>query len=214
MDFIEEREELASFMRRLYERRLTTSTGGNASLRLDGGRMLITPSGMDKGATRPGDLIVMRIDGGPPEGDSKPSMESGLHAAIYMKRPDVRSVMHAHPVFATAFCSTGGKIRFDLTAESRAVLGEPAFVPYAMMGSPALAEAVSAAMLGADAALMGNHGVVAVGGSPAEAFNRIELVEDAAKITFIVKLLGPGKALSEDEKKLVDTLFGKNRPAG
>ena len=213
MDFTEEREELASFMRRLYERRLTTSTGGNASLMLGGGRMLITPSGMDKCTTRPGDLIVMRIGEGPPEGDLKPSMESGLHAAIYMKRPDVRSVMHAHPVFATAFCSTGGTIRFDLTAESRAILGEPAFVPYAMMGSPALAEAVSAAMLGADAALMGNHGVVAVGHSPAEAFNRIELVEDAAKITFIVKLLGPGKALSDDEKRLVDALFGKNRPA-
>jgi len=213
MDFTEEREELASFMRRLYERRLTTSTGGNASLMLGGGRMLITPSGMDKCTTRPGDLIVMRIGEGPPEGDLKPSMESGLHAAIYMKRPDVRSVMHAHPVCATAFCSTGGTIRFDLTAESRAILGEPAFVPYAMMGSPALAEAVSAAMLGADAALMGNHGVVAVGHSPAEAFNRIELVEDAAKITFIVGFSGGGRPLTGDELNLIDALFGKNRPA-
>ncbi|MCU0638482.1 MAG: class II aldolase/adducin family protein [Candidatus Krumholzibacteria bacterium] len=213
MDFTEEREELASFMRRLYERRLTTSTGGNASLRLDGGRMLITQSGMDKGATRPGDLVVMRIGGGPPGGDSKPSMESGLHAAVYMKRPDVRSVMHAHPVFATAFCSTGGRIRFDLTAESRAVLGEPAFVPYAMMGSPALAEAVSDAMLGADTVLMGNHGVVAAGGSPAEAFNRIELVEDAAKITFMVGFSGGGRTLTGDELNLIDALFGKNRPA-
>ncbi len=211
MDFTEERTELAAFMRRIYERQLTTSTGGNASLRLGDGRILITPSGLDKGATRPEELVVIGMDGARPEEGLKPSMESSLHAAIYAKRPDSRSVMHAHPLFAASYCSTGREIRFDISAESRAVLGEPAVVPYIVMGSRDLAEAVSEAARGADVVLMGNHGVVTVGSSLREAFNRIELVEAAAKTSFITEVLGGVRALTPGELDLIDMLVERNR---
>ncbi|MDR1520574.1 MAG: class II aldolase/adducin family protein [Planctomycetota bacterium] len=191
-ELVGRREEVAYYMRRLYRKDLTSSSGGNISLRLPDRRILITPSALDKGELS-GDQVAL-LD---PEGknlclDLAPTMEVELHLAIYRVRPDVSAVMHAHPPFASSFACSGVDIRLDLTPEARLVVGRLTKAPYHPAGSRELAEAVALALASEDAraALMLNHGVTTVGASMFQAFDRLEVVELAARMTWIARSLG------------------------
>lgn len=202
------REEIARFMRRLYERGLTTSSGGNVSARFDDETILITPSGTDKAQIESADVISMPASGDPPQGGPAVSMEFRMHRSIYGKCPEAGAVVHAHPLFATGYAAAGREIRFDLTAEPRLICGAPVTVPFDMMGSPELAGSVSDAACGAKVILMMNHGAVTVGESLLQAFNRMELLEEAAKMTFITEMLGGAKGLTNSEIEMIERLAG------
>ena len=128
-----ERKEVARFMRRLYKQGLTTTSGGNISLRLPGDIVLITPSATDKGRTKWKEVGIMNLLGENLTPSLKPSIEHALHLGIYKRNSLVTAIVHAHPVFATSFTATKCKINTDLTAEARAICGNPRFVPYALM---------------------------------------------------------------------------------
>jgi len=203
------REDVAACMRRLYDRRLTTCSGGNVSARL-GDRVLITPSGLDKGRLTGEQIVAVGPDGRVAAGGPAPSMETGMHLAVYRARPDAAAIVHGHPTVATAFTATGRRIDCRLAGESRALLGEPAPVPYALMGTPELAEAAAAAAARADVLLMANHGVLAVGRTLHEAFDRIEVLEEAARMTLVTALLGDARPLGDREIAAIDALFGRS----
>ncbi|MDD3927314.1 MAG: class II aldolase/adducin family protein [bacterium] len=209
MSFLNEREEVAYFMRRLYEQRLTTTSGGNISFCIDDDKVLITPSALDKGRISAEQIGVLTLSGENLTPHLKPSIEAGMHLAIYRKRPDVRAVVHAHPVTATAFTVCQRQLNCCLVAESRAILGQPVFAPYALMGTPELAEIVADAVLQGDCILMANHGVLTVGGSLLQAFDRIEVLEAAARLTIMTELLGSVKELSPAELAAIDALVGR-----
>src|SRR5512145_315652 len=96
------RTEIACFMRRLYKRGITTASGGNISIRIDEG-ILITPSAVDKGSIKGKQIGLVSFDGKNVTPELKPSMETGMHLAIYKSRPDINVIVHAHPPFATCF---------------------------------------------------------------------------------------------------------------
>lgn len=200
--------EVAHFMRRLYERRLTTSLGGNISLKASGSLILITPSGMDKGRIRPEQIGQIGAGGGNLTPALKPSMETPIHLALYAARPDIRAVVHAHPVAASSFAASERKINCRLIAESRLFLKEIAIAPYACMGTPALARSVVQA-LGerGNAVLMVNHGALTVGSNILEAFERMEVLESAARITLLTDLLGRQRELRPDQLDALDDLM-------
>ncbi|HSG28563.1 MAG TPA: class II aldolase/adducin family protein [Candidatus Krumholzibacterium sp.] len=235
MEYLEQRKELASVMARLCRAGLTTSTGGNASLRVEGG-CLITPSGLDKLSLSPSDIIEIpdlpdsgegregsKGNGGPAGdagwssggdgGSPAPSMETGMHQAVYRARPDIGAVIHAHPLFATAYSATGEEIRFDLTGETRVLLERVSRTEFEMMGSPELADAVASAFLGAETVILGNHGAAAAGRDLHTAFSRIEALEIAARISFITHLLGRRKTLTSEQLRMIDLLFGGDGPS-
>lgn len=199
MDYEKERTDVAYFMRRLYEKNLTTCSGGNISMRIDKEIILITPSGTDKGRITAEEIGIMNIEGKNLTPDKKPSIESEMHITVYRNRPDIKAIIHAHPVTASSFTASKKKINCSLIAESGAVTGTPVFAPYALMGTKDLAETVSEAAQHGNTILMSNHGILAVGNSLLEAFNRIEVLEAAAKITLITELLGEKKELSESQ---------------
>jgi len=201
-----EREDVAYFMRRLYEQRLTTTSGGNVSLRV-GEKVLITPSQTDKASVKQEQIGDISIDGKILTVGFKSSMESKMHLAIYNKRSDVNAVVHAHPVFATSFAIAGKEIKTNLAGEARAVLGEPVKARYALMGTQKLADVVAEVSLDGNVILMENHGVIAVGKNLLEAYDRMEVLEVSAKMTFITDFLGGGKELSKEELKSIDNLF-------
>jgi len=91
--------------------------------------------------------------------------------------------------------------------EAWAVCGEAAFANYKLMGTSALAETVARAAGNANIVLMENHGVLAVGTSLLEAFDRLEVFEASAKLTFITEIIGNRKELSLDQLKQIDALF-------
>ena len=104
-------------MRRVYERRLTTSLGGNISMRL-GSVMLITPSSLDKASLGDEDIAKVDIESGKNLTPClKLSIESEMHRLIYLKRPTCKAVIHAHPVFSSLFSASEEEIRTDIIAE-------------------------------------------------------------------------------------------------
>ncbi len=202
-----QREQVASFMQRLYNQHLTTSLGGNVSLKLPDGIVLITPSGIDKGMITGDDIGVLSLDGTNCTSHLKLSMEAPMHLAVYENRPDVNAVVHAHPPTASAFAASHEKINCCLIAESRLMLKEPALAPYARMGTEGLAKNVAGALGDTDSVLMENHGVLTVGESLVLALERLEVLESAAKITLITKMLGNAKEMSSKQLAEIDQLF-------
>ena len=184
MQMKEEKELVATFMGRSYERGLTTSTGGNLSMRV-GSVMLITPSGLDKSSLKAEDIAEVDIETGEnltPE--KKLSIETEMHRMIYLKRPDCVSVMHSHPTFCCLYSASDESIDTTLIAESWYLLDKVVKVPYALMGTKELAERVSDyASKGGNAFLLENHGALCIGKSPLNAFDRLECLEQAAKLS-------------------------------
>lgn len=209
MPYSEKRQEVARFMRRLYDRGLTTACGGNVSLRA-GDRILITPSGLDKGCLGGDQIGMIAFDGSNLTPELKPSIETGMHLEIYRRRPEVSALVHAHPVTATAFAAAGREINCLLTAEGRAVSGRPVFAPYALMGTPELASVVAEAAAAADCILMANHGVITAGVSLLEAFERLEVLENMARMTILVELLGAASPLTSQQAAAIDLLVGRS----
>jgi L-fuculose-phosphate aldolase len=208
--FETEREEVAYFMRRLYEKGLTTTSGGNLSVRLPNGHALVTPSGSDKGRMRADEIGEVTLDGKAVTPGFRPSIESFMHLGIYKARPDVSAVTHAHPVTASAFCASEAKINLNYISESYAILGKIIYAGYFTPGSPELASAVAEAASKGNCVIMRNHGVLTVGKSLLESFDRLEVLESAAKITLLTRLLG-GKTdeLSPEALAALDKAMGR-----
>lgn len=215
------RRDVARFMRRLYKRGLTTASGGNISVRLREG-IFITPSGSDKGLIRGKQVGMLTFDGKNMTPHLKPSIESAMHLAIYRERKDVHAIVHAHPPIATSFTATQKEINCTLIAEARAVLGTPAMAPYALMGTPALATAVAMAagsgtyqhlpsglqpeVVPPNVIFLENHGIVCLGKDLLTAFDRLEVLEAAARMTLITGILGGGSPLSREQLAEIDNL--------
>jgi L-fuculose-phosphate aldolase len=202
-----ERKEVARFMRRLYEHRLTTTSGGNISLRVSDDIIVITPSATDKGRMRWKEVGLMNIFGENLTPELKPSIESEMHLAIYKRNKDIKAIVHAHPVTATAFTATKSRINTTLTAEARAILGDPVLVPYALMGTVDLASVAADHVLQSDILLLENHGILTTGSTLLQAFDKIEVLENAARMTLIVEMTRKKSPLTKDRIQQIDKYF-------
>jgi L-fuculose-phosphate aldolase len=202
-----ERKEVARFMRRLYRQGLTTTSGGNISLKISDDLILITPSATDKGRMRWNEVGIMTIFGENLTSELKPSIESEMHLSIYRKKKDVSAIVHAHPLFASAYTAMKCRINTDLTAEARAICGDPCFVPYALMGTKELASLAAENIEKADILLLENHGILTTGSSLLQAFDKLEVLENAAKMTLIVEMTGKKKPLSRSKIQELEKLF-------
>lgn len=189
------RHDIVAVCQRLYQRGLIVGTEGNVSVRVGADRVCITPSGCHKGVIEPADLILIDLDGQVCFGQGQPSSETPMHLMLYRCRPDVRAVVHAHPPIATALTVAGYDLVTTLLPETVVALGEVPTVPYEMPTTWAFAETVSKAMQHAVAALLANHGSVAVGPSLQAAFNTMETVERAAQIFFLATAMGQVRSL-------------------
>lgn len=205
--FKKERKEVARFMRRLYKHGLTTTSGGNISLRISDELILITPSATDKGRMKWKEVGMVSILGENLTPHLKPSIETAMHLAIYKKKKDATAIVHAHPVFASLFTAISAKINTNLTAEARAILGDPLFVKYAVMGSMALADVAAENILISDILLLENHGILTTGSNLLLAFDKIEVLENAAKMTLLSELTGKRKPLDRARITELERLF-------
>src|SRR3954452_8917235 len=100
------RDELMQTMDRIYRYRMTTTSGGNLSIRDANGDVWITPSRVDKGNLHRDDMVCIRCNGSV-EGRHPASSELPFHEAIYAARPDLGAIVHAHPVALVAFSIIG-----------------------------------------------------------------------------------------------------------
>lgn len=205
--YINERKEVARIMRRLYRQKLTTTSGGNISLRVSETTVVITPSATDKGRMKWKEVGILTLDGKNLTPGLKPSIEHTLHLNIYRKNRDIKAIVHAHPVFASSFTAMDLEIDTTLTAEARAVCGMPVFVPYALMGTEQLAEITAEYSGRSRILLLENHGVIATGPNLLTAFDRLEVIENAARMTLVTFITGKKKGMSSDQVAELDNLF-------
>ena len=198
------RELICSLGRRLYDRNLVAATDGNLSVRLNDGRYLCTPSGVSKGYMLPKDLVIADGEGRLLEGAGKVTSEFFTHLAAYEERPDVQAVVHAHPLTATALTAMGVSLEDPIIPEVVVALGGVPTAPYATPGTKEGADSLRPYIRTCDAVMLFRHGAVTVGGSLLDAYHKLEKLEHAAELVFLLKQLGEPPLLdSEQIRKLV-----------
>ena len=198
------REDLVQVCRLIYEKGWVAMNDGNVSIRLDDDRILCTPTAVSKRLVRIQDVILCDSSGRKIKGQRKCTSEIAMHVAIYEHRPDVRSVVHAHPPIATGFASAGRALDKALLPEVIIQLGAVPLAAYGLPGTAALSEGMKPFLAEYDAILLENHGCTTYGADVWEAFFRMEMVEHLAKITFVAEMLGGARALPREE---VEKLF-------
>jgi len=199
------RERIVETGRKLYELGFVPATDGNISVRLADGSVLITASGVSKGKLAPADMARISMDGKFISG-RKPSSEYLLHLRVYAKRPDVLAVVHAHPPVATGLASAGIALDKPLTSEIVIGLGKVPLAPYATPGTGEVSDSITGLLESHNAIMLANHGVVTYGASLEAAFQRMETVEQAAKITLVAEHLGGGKLIPPDKVKKLEEI--------
>jgi L-fuculose-phosphate aldolase len=198
--FLHPRDEILEAMERIYRYRMTTTSGGNLSIREPEGDIWITPARVDKGGLRREDVVCVRADGSM-EGERRPSSELPLHQAIYRARPDVRGIVHAHPVALVAFSLARAVPDTRLFHQARQVCGRGGFASYELPGSEALGTTVAATFHeGYDCVILENHGVVTAGADLQEAFRRFETFEFTGKTIIKARLSGGTVRYLTDEQ--------------
>jgi L-fuculose-phosphate aldolase len=152
---------------------LVTGTSGNVSAR-EGALVRITPSGLPYSGMTVNDLVTITMDGAVLAGEHEPSSEWRVHVAVYAARPDARVLVHTHSEHATAWSESGEPLAL---APGCSVLT----APFAPSGSDEIATAAVTALGDREAVLLGHHGVLAVGETPAIALEVCAAVERAAE---------------------------------
>lgn len=193
------RQQIVRICRRMYERGLIAGTDGNVSQRLEGDRILITPSGVHKGDLTEQDLVITDAEGKPIRGEERPSSEILMHLLCYEVRGDVNAVVHAHPVNAVALAMAGVSLANCILPESCLSLGFILTAPYTTPGTEEVPRALRELVGRADAVLLDRHGSLTIGPDLTVAYNRLESVEHTAKITHAARCLGDVSPLSEHQ---------------
>ena len=202
------REEICGVCRLLYQRGYVVSNDGNVSVRVEADRVLITPSGVSKGRMTPDMPVLCDLEGHVLEGDRHPSSESKMHLMVYRERPDVQAVVHAHPPFSTARAVCRRPLTERYLAETVLGLGEIPVTEFAMLSTDEVPNSVRPFVRTHNAVLLANHGSLAWGPDLLSAFDRLEVVEQTAKIHFLVDRMGGGAEITPDQAETLRSMSG------
>jgi L-fuculose-phosphate aldolase len=203
------RGDIVEVGRRLYARGYTASNDGNISVRLDGGRLLMTPTGVCKGFMTPEIMCITDLEGKKLAGERDPSSEIQMHLEAYRRRPDVQAVVHAHPPIATGFAVAGIPLDRAVLAEVVTTLGSVPIAEYATPSTKELPEAVRQYVQAHDGMLLANHGALTLGKDLFSAYYKMETIEHFAKISLVARLLGGERVLSREEVFRLQDLRGR-----
>lgn len=204
----EERERVGDLGRAMLEQGLTRGSGGNVSVR-SGDRVAISPSGVAYEDVTPESVPVVDLEGERLEGELKPSNETPMHAIIYRERDDVGGIVHTHSPYASTFASLNEPI--PASHYLIAYAGEEVPVAgYEPPGTEALGRLAADAMdADRDAALLKNHGVIAVGETGADALEVAQMVEFCARIHHQALAVGEPEIMDEADVTDLRRMFAE-----
>ena len=193
-----ERERVAVSAHRLAADGLVSGTAGNVSA-LAGELVAVTPTGARLDEVTAQQVAVVGLDGAVVDGELAPSTELGLHLGIY-RRGDAAAVVHTHSPFATALACVIDEL--PVVHYQMLGLGGPIRVaPYATFGTPELAALTLTALEDRSAALMANHGAIAVGPDLDTAMEKARLLEWACELYWRAAAVGTARVLGESEQR-------------
>ncbi len=200
VDLMHPVEQINVIIGRIYRSGMTTTSGGNISLRDKNGDIWITPSGIDKGSLTVKDIMQIKKDGSV-IGMHKPSSELPFHKAIYEARPDLSAIIHAHPPALVAFSIAGMVPDTKIVPQAYNICGDIGFAPYGTPGSEDLGEKIANEFLDKryKAVIMENHGVVLGGMNLMDAYQRFETLEFCCRTIINAKRLGNVNYLTDEQ---------------
>lgn len=201
-------QDIIDVAKRLDDKGLVNAFEGNVSVKKDG-YLYITPSGKSKVTLTPEKICVFDENGKQISGIYEPSSELKMHRAVYEMRDNIGGVVHAHPAFLTAYAMCGKPLESKCHAEMIWDHKVIEVAPYGRPGSDDIYKGVKPILdKGRDLLLLANHGVLSVGTDVFAALNKLESVENAAKILTIAKVVGDDKYadLPEEEVQVLLSL--------
>lgn len=193
------RRRILEIGKELTRKQMVAGSDGNISARLDKEQILITPSGLPLGELESDNLVLVDMNGAVLEGDHKPSSELLGHLYLYERRPEISAVVHAHPPYATAFAVAGVELEWQTLPELVVFVGPVVLTPYAAPGTPEVPEALEPYVQKHNAFLLRNHGLITLGRTLAQAWQRHDIVEHAARILYLSRSLGGPKSIPDSE---------------
>ncbi len=190
-------DQLVMMMDRIYSYGMTTTSGGNLSIRDDNGDIWITPAGIDKGSLTASDIICVKPDG-TIEGNHRPSSELPFHQHVYKQRPDIKALVHAHPPALVSFSIVRKIPNTKIIPEADFICGEVGMATYGLPGSDDLGEKIADVLKsGINTVILENHGVVVVGTDLFKAFMAFETLDFCARLEIEASRLGTPIPLSK-----------------
>lgn len=198
------REQITMVISRIYRRGLTTTSGGNISVIDENGDIWVTPSAVDKGSLTPEDIVCVKRDGSV-IGRHKPSSEFPFHRSIYASRPDIKSIIHAHPPALVSFSIVRQIPNTNIVSQARHVCGPIGYADYRLPGSQDLGDVIAAEFVkGFHGVIMENHGTVVGGADMADCFLRFETLEFCARTILYAKMVGDPVYLKDEDISAFD----------
>ncbi|RCW77231.1 class II aldolase/adducin family protein [Saliterribacillus persicus] len=191
------REQLSKYAMKLVKSGLVVGAGGNLSMR-DDKYMYISPSGFDLQEIEEEQWVKVNIETGDVESNLKPSSEVQMHLECFRRRPDIDSVLHAHPSYSVGVSSAGKEIP-SMFPDFPAMIKNVKYLDYMIPTTHVLADAVAEVIEKTEVVVMRNHGVLTVGKSMKEAYFFMQLVEEAAKVYTISTTVGVPNLLTDEE---------------
>ena len=193
------KDEICDIGRRLYNRGFASANDGNISYRIDENRVVCTPTQICKGFMKPEDLCIVDMEGNQISGTRKRTSEIFLHLTIMKERPEVRSVLHCHPRYATAFGIAKEAIPQCVLPEVDIYMGDVPIAKYAIPGGQEFADTVLPFIHKSDIIVLANHGTVSLGPTVEKAYWLTEILDAYCNILMITKELGKTSFFSKDE---------------
>ena len=194
------RRKIVEVSKRIYGRGLVAGAGGNVSAREPmSDEIFITPSGLCKGYLRPSQIVKVDLNGNILKGSLRPTSEMPMHNEIYRIRDDVNAIVHTHAPVSTGFSCANIPLDYSFYPEVIVMIGEIPLVEYVTPTTKDLGNVATRYVDKHNAFLLRSHGPVTMGSNLEQAYQRMELLEDFAKIFLVSKLLGGPQPLPSGE---------------
>ncbi|MCP4138992.1 MAG: class II aldolase/adducin family protein [Chloroflexi bacterium] len=176
------KEEIVERAQELVHKGFLMATGGNISLRILGEEAFaITPSNLDYMKMKPEDVCILNFDMEIIEGELKPSVEAGMHGAIYQARGDVNAIVHTHQVYTSALTLIGAAIPSLFDEQARFLGRSVEIIPYGPSGTGMLKNKVAKHVQNHNNAyMMKNHGALIFGHDMERAIHNVAILEKCA----------------------------------
>lgn len=194
IEYKEYKDQLIETAKKCYDRQLFWGSGGDISVKIPGaGKFIVKSTGYSLGSLDYDRVTTMTFDNEVIEGRT-PSHEAPIHGNIYKIRKDVGAILHMHAPYSTAWATAGMKVP-PVTQQSVKLLSKCGIVKYYPVGSNELIDEITDLYKDNDikVVFMENHGVFVVGKDLEELLNNAELVENTARIAYLLKTIGTPK---------------------
>ena len=206
--FTKEKEQMIRYGMLLDRYQLIALSGGNLTMRMPTGEILITPSGMIYEEMVPDDIIVMDINSHVIEGRRKPSSDTDGILYILQHRADINAVIHTHQPYATAVGIVEDTcFPVNLTTLGNVAGGNVPIAPYSSPGSVDVGKDTVAYLGTARAVILAHHGVMTVGSTLKDALYTAVYMEEAAKCYLAAKAVGIRKFMTPEQIQQTADIF-------